>query len=294
MGGLPKLMNKKLEKLLHSLCVGSDGIYECLSDISLSVDQKIEIELRKRVASETYENYLTAISRSHSISVMDQEVNNFLKKIPENGLVLDIGGCWGWHWRRIAQSRPDVSVVIIDFVRSNLVHAKNVLTDLVGEQIVLMHADATDLPFKVDEFFAGFDGVWTVQTFQHIPDFSKAISEAHRVLKAKGVFINYSINSQPHIRLIYRIVGRAYISKGWVENMYWLARSSKEQKMIIEGVFDNSVIERCSEILYSPELHFRAAGKEGSILGRLDAIISNNYGFLGWLARQHSFHVTKL
>lgn len=286
-------MNKKLVKLLHSLSVDSDGIYECLPDTLLSADQEVEIELRKRVASETYDNYLSAISRSHSIPVMDQEIDHFLKKIPQNGLVLDIGGCWGWHWRRIAQSRPDVSVVIVDFVRTNLVHAKNVLTDLVDDQVVLMHADATALPFKIDESFSGFDGVWTVQTFQHIPDFSKAISEAHRVLKAKGVFVNYSINSQPHIRWIYRLAGREYISKGWVDNMYWLARSSKEQKMIIEDIFDDSVIERCSEILYSPELHYRAAGKEGSILGKLDAMISNNYGFLGWLARQHSFHVAK-
>ena len=286
-------MNQQLEKLLYSLSVDSDGIYECLPNILLSADQKVEIELRKRVASETYDNYLTAISRSHSIPVMDQEVDNFLKKIPQNGLVLDIGGCWGWHWRRIAQSRPDVSVVIVDFVQTNLVHAKNVLTDLVGEQVVLMHADATALPFKIDENFSGVDGVWTVQTFQHIPNFNKAISEAHRVLKAKGVFVNYSIKSQSHIRWIYRIAGREYISKGWVDNMYWLARSSKEQKMIIEEVFGNSVIERCSEILYSPELHYRAAGKEGSILGKLDAMLSNNYRFLGCLARQLSFHVAK-
>ena len=129
---------------------------------------------------------------------------------------------------------------------------------------------------------------------QHIPDFNKAIYEAHRVLKSKGVFVNYSINSQPHIRLLYRLTGRNYISKGWVDNMYWLERSSKEQKMIIEKIFTNRVIERSSEILYSPEFHYRTPGKEGSMLGKLDAMISNNFGFLGWFARQHSFHCEKL
>jgi len=288
-----KQMKQQLINPLLPYSTNSDGIYECLSDISLSADQCIEIELRERVASKTYDNYLSAISHSHSVPVMDSEVDNFLKKIPQDGLILDIGGCWGWHWRRLAETRPDVSVIIIDFVRSNLVHAKNVLIDLVGNQVALMHADATALPFKIDENFSGVDGLWTVQTFQHIPDFSKAISEAHRVLKRKGVFTNYSINNQPHIRMLYRIFGRDYISKGWVDKMYWLARASKEQKKVIEDTFGDIVTERCSEILYSPELHFRAAGKEGSNLGKLDAMMSNNFGFLGWLARQHSFHVKK-
>lgn len=287
-------MNQELKNILLPLSIDSDGIYKCLPDVSLSVNQEVEIQLRERVAAKTYDDYLIAISRSHSIPVMDKEVDNFLKKIPQNGLVLDVGGCWGWHWRRLAQSRPDVSVIIIDFVRSNLIHAKNVLTDLVGNQVVLMHADATSLPFKINKNFQGVDGVWTVQTFQHIPDFSKAILESHRVLKNKGIFANYSINSQPHIQWLYHLTGRNYISKGWVDKMYWLARASKEQKKIIEDVFAKTVAERCSEIIYSPELHYRSAGKEKSILGKLDAMMSNDFGFLGWLARQHSFHVEKL
>jgi membrane-associated phospholipid phosphatase len=59
----------------------------------------------------------------------------------------------------------------------------------VNKQIVLMHADATKLPFKINSKFKGFDGVWTVQTFQHIPNYEKAVREAYRVLKKKGVFI---------------------------------------------------------------------------------------------------------
>ena len=62
-------------------------------------------------------------------------------------------------------TRPDVGVLIVDFVRSNLPHARNILGDLVGGQVALMHADATALPFAVDSSFQDFDGVWTVQTF---------------------------------------------------------------------------------------------------------------------------------
>ena len=83
-------------------------------------------------------------------------------------------------------TRPDVGVLIVDFVRSNLPHARNILGDLVGGQVALMHADATALPFAVDSSFQDFDGVWTVQTFQHIPAYDKAVVEAYRVLKGGG------------------------------------------------------------------------------------------------------------
>ena len=49
----------------------------------------------------------------------------------------------------MASKRPDVSVVIIDFVRQNLIHAKNVLGSLIGNQVALLHGDATSLPFPV-------------------------------------------------------------------------------------------------------------------------------------------------
>lgn len=255
--------------------------------------QSAEVELRERVAAEHYDNYLQALSASHSIPVMDVEVDRFLASMPPGALILDIGGCWGWHWRRLAETRPDVGVLIVDFVRSNLPHAHNVLGSLVGHQVGLMHADATALPFEIDENFAGFDGIWTVQTFQHIPDFDKAVSEAYRVLRHGGIFANYSLNVQPPVRWLRRLLGRGYLTKGWVEGAFWLARASDEQKACLSTVFNGAVRERWSEILYSPELRFTAPGRSGSVFGKLDARLSNNAGFLGWFARQRSFHCQK-
>jgi ubiquinone/menaquinone biosynthesis C-methylase UbiE len=284
-------MNLQLEKILYSRDADSDGIYDGMPRIS--ADQSVEVELRERVAARHYDNYLDALSASHSISVMDYEVDRFLALMPENALILDIGGCWGWHWRRLAETRPDVGVLIIDFVRSNLPHANNVLGSLVGRQVGLMHADATALPFTIDENFHGFDGIWTVQTFQHIPDFDKAVTEACRVLKRGGVFANYSLNVQPPIRWLRRLLGRAYLTKGWVAGSFWLARASDDQKESIAATFGSTVSERWSEILYSPELRFTAPGKQGSVFGKLDALLSNNAGFFGWFARQRSFHCQK-
>ncbi|EMO07731.1 methyltransferase domain protein [Leptospira borgpetersenii str. Noumea 25] len=127
---------------------------------------------------------------------------------------MDIGGCWGWHWRNIPKERPDVKVVVIDFLRENLNHAKIFLGNSIGKYVYLVHADATSLPFQ-DQIF---DGVWTVQTFQHIPDFKKTCSEAFRVLKSEGTFINYSLSSTPMNRIIYFLLGKNFIRKeNWKE-----------------------------------------------------------------------------
>jgi ubiquinone/menaquinone biosynthesis C-methylase UbiE len=284
-------MVPQLARLLQPVRQDSQEIYGNLPIVSTA--QSAEIELRERVAAEHYDDYLDALSQSHSVSVMDQEVARFLAAMPDGALILDIGGCWGWHWRRLAETRPDVGVLIVDLVRSNLPHARNVLGELVGRQVALMHADATALPINIGEHFRGFDGVWTVQTFQHIPDFGKAVAEACRVLKSGGVFANYSLNVQPHVRWLCRLLGRAYVTEGWVDGSFWLARASTQQKHIVEAVFGSMVSDRWSEILYSPELRFPAPGKSGSSLGKLDALLSNDTGFLGWFARQRSFHCEK-
>ena len=47
---------------------------------------------------------------------MDEEINHFISITPKNGVILDIGGCWGWHWRKIHKIRPDLNVVIVDLI----------------------------------------------------------------------------------------------------------------------------------------------------------------------------------
>ena len=123
----------------------------------------------------------------------------------------------------------------------------------------LINADATALPFVLDENFHGFDGRLTGQATQHIPACEKAVVEVSRVLK--GVFATYSLNIQAHIKVIKRLVGKVYLTKGWVE--------------------------RWPEIIYSPDLHFPTPGRENSWLEKLDVKFSNNVGFEleGWKSR---------
>lgn len=284
--------NNSLEAFLKNMTLHEDGIYRGL--LANNSSQNIEIEMRQRVANQDIEDYFALIQKSHSVPVMDFEVRRFLKKMPANAIILDIGGCWGWHWRKINELRPDVRILIVDFVLPNLKHAKKMLGNLVGKQVFLVHADVTSLPFSsLDSIGNGFDGVWTVQTLQHVPDFELAISEVFRVLRPGGVFINYSLNIQPHIQLIYKLFKKRYHISGVVNGEFFLERASLFQKFIIESQFNSKVSERWSEILYSPELLIFRPGVESSFLGFLDACLSNNIGFLKCLARQHSFECRK-
>ena len=286
-------MNLTLLNLIKKECLKSneDGIY---LDKNLTNNKKQEDErkLREKVSNIKYDNYLEAISKNHSIPVMDYEVDVFLKKMPQGAVILDIGGCWGWHWRRIAENRPDISILIIDFVKSNLTHALNVLKDLVGKQILLMHADATSLPFLTN--IGIFDGIWTAQTFQHIPDFKRAVNEAYRLLKPKGVFINYSLHITPFNKIIYKILNKQYHIKGIVKNTFYLARANNDQLRDIENIFNNKVSVRYTENLFHPDFHFTNSGKINNRLGLLDIFISK-YSFISkFIGRQASFEIQKL
>lgn len=287
-------MHQSLNRLLGSFDQDSDGIYTAPMS-ACSSDQKVELALRERVAGQYYDNYLAVIAQSHSIPVMDHEVDRFLSFMPRQALILDIGGCWGWHWRRLA-TRPHVAVLIIDFVRANLCHARNVLGSLVGTQIALMHADATTLPFRdaiTDS--AGFDGVWTVQVFQHIPNFSRACSEAHRVLKQGGRFVNYSLHATPLNRAIYWLSRRSFHKSGLIDNVFHLERACDRQREIVGNIFGrrDRVTERFTECLFHPDLKVNFTGRPGSSIGQLDARLSDAPWLGRWIARQRSFETVK-
>ena len=252
--------------------------------------QQSEIAFRDSVASSTYSNYLEKVSKHHSIPVMDREVKRVLSLLPPNSLILDIGGCWGWHWRMIDQIRPDVSVVILDFSLHNLFFASDILKTHLNRQIFLVNGDALSLPFAN----SSFNLVWSVQTFQHIPNYSLAFQEVYRVLKkGSGLFVNYSLNEPYLIKLIYNILRKNYISKGRVGPMY-LERSSTTQKNILSTIFHSDVKSRYSEILFTPELRLPLGSREASPLGCIDACFSGSSFFSSLVARQESYEVYAL
>ena len=286
-------MRHRLSAMLSasSVAAGPGGIYDSLVAGDAS-PQHDEVMLRESVAAAQEQDYFGAVARSHSIPVMDREVDRFLERLPPDGLVLDVGGCWGWHWRRLASTRPDIGVIIIDFVRANLVHAHAVLGPLVGTQVALVCADATALPFP-DATDLGFDGIWSVQVLQHIPDFEGAVREAHRVLKRGGWFSNYSLHATPINRLAFFVARRRYHMEGHHPSGFMLTRASDAQRRLVADVFGAPVLDRYTEVLFNPELRLLGSTRAGSLLGRLDARLASLPLIPRLLARQRAFTVRK-
>ena len=219
---------------------------------------------------------------------MEREVRAFLGDVPAHGVVADVGGGWAWHWRRLGVERPDVSVVVVDFVRENLRHAARVLGALVNQQVFLVHGDATKLPFPSSVF----DGYWSVQALQHIPDFEQAVTEAHRVLQPGGQFACYSLNRARLIELTYRLMRRPYHVRGKRPGSFFLARGSSHEARVVGRVFKSPVVSRYSEVMFHPDFRLRT-GEAASWIGRADRYLSSSLPLFAWMARQRSFHVTK-
>ncbi len=270
----------------RNITLGKDGIYGDKVDYG---EQLLEFEQRQKVNDQINSPYLKQISRHHSIPVMDNEVNKFLKLIPPKGRILDVGGCWGWHWRNLEIIRPDIKVFIVDFLRSNLNIAKSVLGESINENIFLIHANAINLPFKD----LSFDGLWSVQTTQHIPQINQVYREFYRVLKRDGILCDYNLNHSILQFLIYKLFNKQYVKEGVVNNSFFLRRATNNTKYLLYEIFKKKIYTKYSEILFSPEYKLPLGGKESSFFGKIDCYLSVLGSFLKIFARQRSFHLKK-
>jgi ubiquinone/menaquinone biosynthesis C-methylase UbiE len=276
-----------MEKCFVKLALKDDAIFS--SDFDAS-GQEQEVRNREYVANHASRTeILTLVSQHHSVPVMDREVALFLKTIPYNGLILDVGGCWGWHWRNLGKQRPDVKVIILDLVRPNLLKAKEFLSEQINLNVYLVHGNAVNLPFPD----ATFDGCWSVQTLQHIPSFDDAIAETHRVLKNGAYFANYSLNRNYLIEWLYKLLGRPFFICGQIEGQFFLERASPRQRKIVESIYGKDIKIRYSEVIFKPELGFTKNGRLDSFLGILDSFLSGVPHVFKAIARQQSFLVQK-
>lgn len=276
-----------MKQYVGRMHLGSDGIWGEVADYG---EQEEEKTLRQYIAKKDYDDYLSEISKHHSIPVMDKQVRSFLNQIPQGGVILDIGGCWGWHWRSIAKQRPDITLIIVDLIRQNLLHAKKILNGMVNDnKVLLVHSNACSLEFE-DETF---DGIWSVQATQHIPDFDIVCSEAFRVLKIRGIYWDYGLNNATLFRLVYKLFRKTYHLDGLIDGKFFLRRVNKNITNIVKDTFNSEPSVRYSEVLFTPDLGFPLGGEENSILGKLDSMFTGKFFLWKFVARQYSFHVQK-
>ena len=279
---------KKKPSFLEMIELQNDGIWGNVLNFS---DQEEEKILRKKIANSKYTDYLSEISKHHSIPVMDKENEKFISLIPKNGVILDVGGCWGWHWRRLHETRPDLTVVIIDLIRENLMHAQDILKNSIEKnKIYLVNGNALDLKFNSEIF----DGVWSVQTTQHIPNYNRVFKEIFRVLKFNGHYWDYGLNNAAFIRIIYSFFKKHYHLLGSIEGSFFLRRVNNEVLIDLKNIFKNNLEIRFTELLFTPDLRIPLGGKHGSKIGWIDSMLGGSGYFRKLFARQCSFHIKKL
>ena len=268
------------------LTPSADGIY---SAGNWGSGQEAEIAMRKLVAERVPDNLDQVIATHHSFPVMDREVSAFVKGLPQNALILDVGGCWGWHWRKISEIRPDVKIVIMDFVRENLTRASYFLKNQINKSVFLVHGDGTKIPFADTTF----DAYWAVQTLQHIPALEQALLEAKRVLKTGGKFSMYNLNNPLAIKMLYKLLGRSWMEEGVVDGMFFLRRSGPKDAVLIKKIFGNVSAPKYTEILFTPELNLHGPARPTSGVGKLDAWLTSRFPIFGLIARQKSYDAIK-
>ncbi|MFB6268070.1 MAG: class I SAM-dependent methyltransferase [Halodesulfurarchaeum sp.] len=93
-------------------------------------------------------------------------------------------GCGGGQ-ASVGTSREGAETVVgVDFSGEQLDHARR-LRDRYGVDAQFVRGDVTNLPFTADTFDVAFSG-WVLQL---VEDLEQALAEAHRVLRADGVFV---------------------------------------------------------------------------------------------------------
>lgn len=148
--------------------------------------QDIERENRDNLARE-YKNAdvaatLARVSRHHYVPAMKLAAESFGNKFSQHDWVLDIGAGWGWHWLGIVNP----NVVAMDVSLDSLSVAKRLLGSQVDRNVHLVCADAAQLPIKD----RAVDGIWTAQTFQHIPQtaLERCLAHSQRPVKEAGMW----------------------------------------------------------------------------------------------------------
>jgi ubiquinone/menaquinone biosynthesis C-methylase UbiE len=252
-----------------------------------SIFQKKEFTLRKNIAKKKYNNFLKEISMHHSFNVMDRKVEKFIRLLPKNSIICDLGGSWGWHWRNIDKQRPDIKIVIIDFVCENLIIAKKILKNKINKQIFLVNDDCCK--FKIRNNF--FDAFWSVQTLQHIPNYILVYKKVYNQLKIGGYFCNCNLNKSYLIKIIYWILNKDYLEKGYNKN-YYLERSNNTQKIHLEKIFKNKANTIYSELFFHPDINLYT-GKKSNLLGKIDSFLTGSCLIKKIFARQETYLIIK-
>ncbi len=143
----------------------------------------------------------------------------------------------------------------IDLSLGNLQLARRLLG--ATDRVALVCADAAALPLRR----ASVAGIWSVQTFQHMPDavFERAKTELDRTLRDDFQMEISNLNPGLLQRVLYRLAGRRLHRRGRVGEMELTRRTGREWIRAWSDLRPGrSVVSSgYSELFFHPELRLR-------------------------------------
>lgn len=221
------------------------------------VDQAEEKAFRNRTAQEELQrgtgDLLKVVGQHHALSPMREYAQAFRRSFREKAWLLDVGTGYAWPWKDAGEGP---AVVGIDFSMGNLLLAKRLLGDRRG-RVFLICADASRLPFAE----GSFDGVWSVQAFQHFPApiFQRARTELERVLKKRFMMEFHHLHPAFLYRILSRFKGKRLHRRGrcgpFETQRLFLSEWLEKWKTFRGGRFKTTT--SYSELFFHPELRFR-------------------------------------
>lgn len=106
---------------------------------------------------------------------------------PAGARVLDLGCAVGAMTARLAEARPDLTIVAVDGAEVQVAAARGNLAGL--DRVEVVHADARSLPFPASHF----DGVFCSWLLEHVPDPPEVLAEAFRVTSPGGLTLWHEV-----------------------------------------------------------------------------------------------------
>ncbi|MBX7136383.1 MAG: class I SAM-dependent methyltransferase [Oligoflexia bacterium] len=260
------------------------SVLKTSSDLQLR-ELKLRNSAMQEHALKSADAILGRIAKHHCAEIMRARASEFRRSFSHDSYILDLGGGTGWYWH--GSTGPPV--VLVDFSLESLKVAERLLAP--QDQVILIHGDAADLPFRPEVF----DGLFSVQVLQHMQAslLAAVCAEISRIMKHAWRAELYSLHAPLLHRAVYALLGRAYHREGELGDYYLTRQPPSIWNTRLSELFSShnmslEIDAEYSELFFHPNFHC-IPKKYPTCLESF--MIRQLPTFAGLIARQHQLRI---